>query len=145
MKSSLLLSLLYSFILLGVSSCSLSEVGNTIKSKTVQGSNYLVEKSKGAYNYTKEVIGLGDDEPVDPSILYLKGKRGPGKGKTVVLISGDEEYRTEESMPMLAKILAERHGFTCKVLFLGTREEIILIRITTKGLKVGTTWIRQIS
>ena len=117
MKPSLLLSLLYSFLLLGVSSCSLSEVGKTIKSKTVQGSNYLVEKSKGAYNYTKEVTGLGDDEPVDPSILYLKGKRGPGKGKTVVLVSGDEEYRTEESMPMLAKILAEKHGFTCKVLF----------------------------
>ena len=117
MKPSLLLSLLYSFLLLGVSSCSFSEVGNTIKSKTVQGSNYLVEKSKGAYNYTKEIIGLGDDEPVDPSILYLKGKRGPGKGKTVVLVSGDEEYRTEESMPMLAKILAEKHGFTCKVLF----------------------------
>jgi hypothetical protein len=117
MKSSLSFSLLCSFLLLSVSSCSLSEVGNAIKSKTVQGSNYLVEKSKGAYNYSKEVIGLGDDEPVDPSILYLKGRKGPGKGKTVVLISGDEEYRTEESMPMLAKILAERHGFTCKVLF----------------------------
>ncbi|HAW19848.1 MAG TPA: hypothetical protein DCX14_06665, partial [Flavobacteriales bacterium] len=106
MKPSLLFSFLCSVLLLGVSSCSLSEVGNTIKSKTLQGSNYLVEKSIGAYDYTKEVIGLGDDEPVDPSILYLKGKKGPGQGKTVVLISGDEEYRTEESMPMLAKILA---------------------------------------
>ena len=117
MKPSLLFSFLCSVLLLCVSSCSLSEVGNTIKSKTLQGSNYLVEKSIGAYDYTKEVIGFGDDEPVDPSILYLKGKKGPGQGKTVVLISGDEEYRTEESMPMLAKILAERHGFTCKVLF----------------------------
>ena len=53
----------------------------------------------------------------DSKILTLKGKSGPGNGKTIVLVSGDEEYRTEESMPMLAKILAEKHGFTCKVLF----------------------------
>ena len=52
-----------------------------------------------------------------PYILHLEGKEGPGNGKTLVLVSGDEEYRTEESMPMLAKILAEKHGFTCKVLF----------------------------
>ena len=31
--------------------------------------------------------------------------------------AGDEEYRTEESMPMLAKILSQKHGFECKVLF----------------------------
>lgn len=35
----------------------------------------------------------------------------------IVLISGDEEYRTEESMPMLAKILSQKHGFRCTVLF----------------------------
>lgn len=37
--------------------------------------------------------------------------------KHIVLISGDEEYRTEESMPMLAKILSRHHGFRCTVLF----------------------------
>lgn len=37
--------------------------------------------------------------------------------KHIVLISGDEEYRTEESMPMLAKILSQKHGFKCTVLF----------------------------
>lgn len=42
---------------------------------------------------------------------------GIGKGKTVVLVAGDEEYRTEETMPMLAKILAKTHGFNCVVLF----------------------------
>ena len=41
----------------------------------------------------------------------------PGKGKHVVLVSGDEEYRSEESMPQLAKILSQRHGFKCTVLF----------------------------
>ena len=42
---------------------------------------------------------------------------GIGKGKTIVLVAGDEEYRTEETMPMLAKILAKTHGFNCVVLF----------------------------
>jgi hypothetical protein len=53
----------------------------------------------------------------ESKILTFKGKSGPGAGKTILLVSGDEEYRSEESMPMLAKILAEKHGFTCKVLF----------------------------
>lgn len=41
----------------------------------------------------------------------------PGKGKKIVLVSGDEEYRSEEALPMLAKILADKHGFDCVVLF----------------------------
>ena len=49
--------------------------------------------------------------------ITFEGKDGPGKGKKIVLISGDEEYRSEEGLPQLAKILAEHHGFTCTVLF----------------------------
>src|SRR5438034_5509550 len=45
------------------------------------------------------------------------GKDGPGKGKHVVFLAGDEEYRSEEGLPMLAKILSQRHGFKCTVLF----------------------------
>ena len=45
------------------------------------------------------------------------GKEGPAKGKRVVLLAGDEEYRSEEAMPMLARLLSERHGFNCTVLF----------------------------
>src|SRR3954451_3120306 len=52
----------------------------------------------------------------DPWVAY-EGGDGPGKGKHIVLISGDEEYRSEEGLPQLAKILARRHGFTCTVLF----------------------------
>src|SRR5262249_28765032 len=33
------------------------------------------------------------------------------------LVSGDEEYRSEEALPQLAKILAKHHGFRCTVLF----------------------------
>ena len=46
-----------------------------------------------------------------------QGKKGPGAGKHIVLISGDDEYRSEQTMPMLGKILAIRHGFKCTVLF----------------------------
>lgn len=49
--------------------------------------------------------------------IVYQGGTGPGAGKHVVLLSGDEEYRSEESMPMLGKILAQRHGFKCTVLF----------------------------
>jgi hypothetical protein len=45
------------------------------------------------------------------------GFEGPGKGKHIVLVSGDEEYRSEEALPQLAKILARHHGFKCTVLF----------------------------
>lgn len=49
--------------------------------------------------------------------LVFEGKEGIGKGKKVVLIAGDEEYRSEEAMPMLAKILSQHHGFHCTVVF----------------------------
>lgn len=52
----------------------------------------------------------------DPWVVY-DGFDGPGKGKHVVLVSGDEEYRSEETLPQLGKILAKHHGFKCTVLF----------------------------
>lgn len=52
-----------------------------------------------------------------PFTVVYEGRRGPGRGKHVVLLAGDEEYRSEEGLPQLAKILALRHGFKCTVLF----------------------------
>jgi hypothetical protein len=49
--------------------------------------------------------------------LTFEGTEGPGVGKHIVFVTGDEEYRSEEGMPQLAKILAVHHGFTCTVLF----------------------------
>ena len=49
--------------------------------------------------------------------LTFPAQPGPGAGKHIVLASGDEEYRSEESLPMLAEILARQHGFRCTVLF----------------------------
>ncbi len=49
--------------------------------------------------------------------LTYPGADGPGKGKRIVLIAADQEYRSEQSMPMMAKILSTHHGFDCTVLF----------------------------
>ena len=49
--------------------------------------------------------------------VTYEGKEGPGKGKHIAFVSGCWEYRPEEAFPMLAKILAERHGFKCTVIF----------------------------
>ncbi len=49
--------------------------------------------------------------------VQYEGKKGPGKGKHIVFLSGDDEYRSEEGLPMMAKILAVRHGFKCTVIF----------------------------
>ena len=56
-----------------------------------------------------------------PWVTY-EGPAGPGKGKHIVFVTGDEEYRSEESMPQMAKVLAMRHGFRCTVLWAVNRE-----------------------
>lgn len=55
--------------------------------------------------------------PEDPRWLTYAGVDGPGLGKHIVLIAAEQEYRSEQSMPMLAKILSGRHGFDCTLLF----------------------------
>ncbi len=54
--------------------------------------------------------------------VTYEGTEGPGVGKHLVFVTGDEEYRSEEGMPQLAKILAVHHGFTCTVLFAINKE-----------------------
>ena len=58
----------------------------------------------------------------DGQWITYEGKDGPGKGKRIVFLAGDEEYRSEEALPMLAKILSQRHGFTSTVLFSISKE-----------------------
>ncbi|HUT47127.1 MAG TPA: ThuA domain-containing protein [Sedimentisphaerales bacterium] len=64
---------------------------------------------------------LGERARAEPWVV-LEGKEGPGKGKHIVFLVGDEEYRSEDSMPQLAKILAVHHGFKCTVLFAINKE-----------------------
>ncbi|MFQ5734948.1 MAG: hypothetical protein ACE5KM_23690 [Planctomycetaceae bacterium] len=53
----------------------------------------------------------------NPHLVVYEGKSGPGAGKHIVLIAGDHEYRGEETLPALARILAKRYGFTCSMFF----------------------------
>jgi hypothetical protein len=61
-------------------------------------------------------LALSAMQATPTSVSYPAGQ-GPGKGRHVVFLAGDEEYRSEEGLPMLAKILSRRHGFRCTVLF----------------------------
>ena len=64
------------------------------------------------------VAALASDRAAaDERWIQFAGGPGPGQGKHIVFVTGDEEYRSEESMPLLAKILAVHHGFKCTVLF----------------------------
>ena len=52
----------------------------------------------------------------EPWVVY-PGGQGPGRGKHIVFVTGEESYRSEESMPLMARILSRYHGFKCTVLF----------------------------
>ena len=49
--------------------------------------------------------------------VVYEGDSGPGKGKHIVFIASDHEYRGEETCPAIARIMAKRYGFKCTVLF----------------------------
>jgi hypothetical protein len=52
-----------------------------------------------------------------PHLVTYEGTDGPGRGKHIVFLAGDHEYRSEEALPALARILARHYGFKCSVLF----------------------------
>lgn len=62
-------------------------------------------------------FAFAQEEAAEQPWVTYEGGEGPGQGQHIVLVSGDEEYRSEEVLPALAKILAVRHGFRCTVLF----------------------------
>jgi len=51
----------------------------------------------------------------NPHLVVYEGSQGPGAGKHIVFLAGDHEYRSEESLPALARILAKHYGFKCSV------------------------------
>ncbi len=64
------------------------------------------------------IISCSHSDAADgPQWLTYPGGEGPGKGKHIVIIAAEQEYRSEQSMPMMAKILSTHHGFECTVLF----------------------------
>jgi len=56
-------------------------------------------------------------EEVNATVEWLTFEGTEENGQHIVLVSGDEEYRSEEALPQLAKILSNHHGFKCTVLF----------------------------
>ncbi len=52
-----------------------------------------------------------------PHRVVYEGTDGPGVGKHIVMIAGDHEYRSEEILPAMARILARTYGFRCSVFF----------------------------
>jgi hypothetical protein len=66
--------------------------------------------------FTVFLFIVSSAQATDQWVEYT-GQSGPGHGKRIVLVSGDEEYRSEEALPQLGKILAAHHGFDCRVLF----------------------------
>ncbi len=57
------------------------------------------------------------DSSPDGSTPESGASSKPSATKHIVLLTGDEEYRSEESFPMLRDILTQHHGFKCTVLF----------------------------
>jgi hypothetical protein len=47
----------------------------------------------------------------------VEGCDGPGEGKHIVFLAGDQKYRSEETLPALARIVAKNFGFQCTALF----------------------------
>ena len=64
--------------------------------------------------FATSLMQLSAGSPQDH--LIFEGEAGPGKGKHIVFLAGDEEYRSEEAMPLMAQLLAKQ-GFKCSVLF----------------------------
>ncbi len=71
-------------------------------------------------------IALAAPALAQSSVVY-EGEAGPGAGKHIVFIASDHEYRGEETLPALARIMAKHHGFKCTVIFgLNPEDETIL-------------------
>ena len=68
-------------------------------------------------------------EKIETPAQWLNWK-GESDMPHIVLVSGDEEYRSEEALPQMAKILSKHHGFNCTVLFAQNPEKLSLIHIS---------------
>lgn len=77
----------------------------------------LEDTSETSGNASVRGLEVDGDLSYDTPWLRFPGREGPGAGKHIVLISAEQEYRSEQSMPMMAKILSQHHGFDCTVLF----------------------------
>ena len=62
------------------------------------------------------ILTFSGNAPAADHVVY-EGDSGPGKGKHILFVASDHEYRGEETCPAIARIMAKRYGFKCTVLF----------------------------
>ena len=70
------------------------------------------------------LLAFSTQTPAADRVVY-EGDAGPGKGKHILFIASDHEYRGEETCPAIARIMAKRYGFKCTVLFGQTEDGTI--------------------
>jgi len=75
---------------------------------------------------------MGQDNPW----LVFEGGDGPGKGKHIVLISGDQEYRSEEAIPQLATFVSRRFELDFVAICLPRLAEWEIFDAGTLGLQL---------
>jgi type 1 glutamine amidotransferase len=73
--------------------------------------------SAGLVVLSSLVVSPAAAQEANPHLVVYEGTEGPGVGKHIVLIAGDHEYRSEEILPAMARILARRLGFKASVFF----------------------------
>jgi len=123
MKKILLWGLCFSIVILSLS-CINSSGGEEDSRNGMHASKVSNTSEKG-------------NEDIEKYRVIYKGESGPGLGKNVVLIASDHEYRSEEALPALAKILSKRYGMTCTVVYaLDEQGNILPGGSDLKGLKV---------
>jgi len=76
---------------------------------------FLISCQNNQTKNTAEIEQTADEAPLQ--WLTYEGTGTSAPKKKILLVSGDEEYRSEEALPQLASILANHHGFDCTVLF----------------------------
>ncbi|MFT5142514.1 MAG: type 1 glutamine amidotransferase [Rhodothermales bacterium] len=71
-----------------------------------------------AFASTSPTVNAQDGSTHDnPYLVTYQGTEGPGVGKHIVFLAGDHEYRSEEILPAMARIMANRFGFKASVFF----------------------------
>ncbi len=71
----------------------------------------------GVMKFHQLLVLAGLATPVFASPIVYPAGSGAGQGKHIVFVASDHEYRSEETCPALARILAKSHGFKCTVVF----------------------------
>ena len=74
---------------------------------------------------TEKAAEVAQESEMPKEWLVFEGS--DANAKHIVLVSGDEEYRSEEALPQLAKILSVHHGFKCTVLFSQNPDELGIV------------------